>query len=344
MSILNLRKQNARGAYPSNLDWMNKRRQQYGFIDFANRSNLITAQIAGMIEGSWGRPGVKIPVMSNTLPTVTSGAMDCTFSDVEATAALVDVTFASAYVPVSMVPREHFSNDLAYETVFMQMIADAEHALALHLEAAIVSAIDGAKATTANSGFVGVGKRYPLASDALQVSNTLSQTFFNDAKAVFQADNFDPSQLEVIGDAQLMSYVQHYINQGAGNDENLAYQFAGYNFGFSNSTVTSGGTTVSTGYIMPQNSIALVGRNNPDALASRETTTGKQYSTFASTLMGIDLDVMYMSDCSDESTRTGNALDTNAVKEQWKLGYNVAILTPYDLSTNTGIKKFDILA
>jgi hypothetical protein len=54
MSIVNLKKQNARGVYPSLLDRQELRQQEYGFIDLALKgtSGILTGVNQGVIAQS----------------------------------------------------------------------------------------------------------------------------------------------------------------------------------------------------------------------------------------------------------------------------------------------------
>ena len=342
MSIIDLRLLEARAQYPTGFDVQHLREQIYGYINLANQSELLNMATKGLIENSWGRTAVRIPVMSQNKPTVTNGSMDCTFVDQDAVATYFDVTFVQGWVPVDMIPTEIEGNELTYQQVFARKLRDAELAIADEIDAAIYTALDSAKATTYNSTLVPTD--YPLAGDALQVSAALRPRFFNDAKAIMLADDFQAAPLDVIGNPALAADVAFFGNQGGANDTNTQFQFNGYNFNFSRSTTVTAAAR-STGFVMPPNTIGLYGRVSGDARRNEESTTGVQWGTMMSDLLGFNLEVMYKSDCANVSARTGNPDDTGNLKEQWKLYYNVAILTPYvgAAETNNGIKKFDML-
>tara|TARA_R110000787_G_scaffold40780_4_gene101031 strand:- start:1312 stop:2355 length:1044 start_codon:yes stop_codon:yes gene_type:complete len=346
MSIVNLKKQNARGVYPSLLDRQELRQQEYGFIDAALRGTpgILSGVNQGVISQSWGAPATQVPVFSKNVTAATVGTMTCTFADKDATAALVTVTFLQAYTGFRIIPRLTDQSDIVTEAQdFMRQYSDAEEGLADFLETQILAAIDAAKATTYNSAFVGAAARYPLLADALQVSAADVPFFLNDGKSIMQADDFSRNGLEVIGDAQLASYVSQYVNQGAGNGTNTAFQFNGYTFGYSNTTATSA-AAVSTGYIMPAGSVGMVAKVSPDAAANRESMSdGIRWSVEHSDLMGVDMSMMVKDGCEDVAAITGNADDTNALVRHIQMGLNVAIVTPYNTGTNGGIKKFDYL-
>ena len=346
MSIVNLKKQNARGVYPSLLDRQELRQQEYGFIDMALRgtNGILSGVNQGVISQSWGAPATQIPVFSKNITAATVGTMTCTFPTKDATAALVNVTFVSAHTGFRIIPRLTDQSDIVTEAQdFMQQYSDAEEGLANFLEAQLLAAVDAAKATTYNSAFVGAAAKYPLLADALQVAAADVPFFLNDAKSIMQADDFSRNNLEVIGDAQLASFVSQYVNQGSGNGTNTAFQFNGYTFTYSNTVATSA-AAVSTGYIMPAGSVGMVAKVSPDAAANRQSLSdGIRWSVEQSDLMGIPMSLMVKDECDDVSAITGNADDTNALVKKYQMGINVAIVTPYNTGTNGGIKKFDYL-
>ena len=346
MSIANLKRQNARGTYPSDLDRQELRRQEYGFLDLAARSTpgLITQANQEMIWYSWGAPLVQIPVFQKNVTAATAGSMTCVFPAADAVAALATVTFVKAHVGFRIIPRLTDQSNIVTEAQdFMRQYSDAEESLADYLETQIYTAVDGAIASTYNSAFVGAAARYPLLANALQVAVGNQPFFLNDAKSIMMADDFSRTGLSVIGDAQLPSFVNQYVNQGSGNNENTAFQFNGYDFGYSRTTATSA-AAVSTGYVMPQGSLAVISRVNPDAQNNRSSESGVRWTVEKSELLGgLDMEMMIKDECANMAAITGDAADTNTLVRSYQLGINAAIITPYNTGTNGGIKKFDFL-
>jgi hypothetical protein len=350
MSIVNLKKQTARGVYPSELDRQELRRQQYGFIDMAQRSTpiLLNAQNRSIIENSWGAEltsgaPVQIPVFSKDVGTATPSTMTCTFIDDDAVSSLANVTFISAHVGFRIIPRLTDQSNIVTEAQdFMRQYSDKEEALANFLESAIYTSLDTAKATTYNSSFVGT--KYLVAGDTLQVANADIPFFLNDAKSIMMSDDFPMNGLEVIGDAQLSSFNNQFLNQGSANNENTAFQFNGYTFTYSNSTVTTGGA-LSTGFIMPSGSVAVLSRVSPDARNNRVSMSeGVRWSVETSDLLGgLEIELMVKDECADVSAITNNTDDTAALVKSYMMQLNCAIVTPYNTGTNGGIKKFDYL-
>jgi hypothetical protein len=349
MSIVALKRQNARGVYPSLLDRQELRKQQYGFIDVAlrNTDGILSQLNQQMIEQSWGAPAVEVPRFDKTVQAATVGSMTCSFPNTDGTAGLSVVTFYKANTGFRVVPRMSDQSDIITEAQdFMHLYSQAEESLANALETYIALQIDNARSQTSNSAFIGAGLRYPSLLDSLQVATTEQDFFFNDMKSIMFADDFPTNGLDVIGDAQLPSFVNRYVNQGSGNDQNQAFQFNGYSFTYSNSTSTTAGA-VSTGYVMPSGSVGMIARVSPDALNNRVSQSeGIRWSVEQSDLMGIPMELMVKDGCDDLSLLTTNNDDTNTYFKQYQMAINVAVVTPYNSNIGAnpgGIKKFDFL-
>jgi len=352
MSIANLKRQNAQGSYPSQIDLQHLRHQEFGFISLAAKGTpiILSGANVDVLKTSWGAPAVQLPVFQRNTTAATASALTCTFPDADADAQLFDVSFVTAHTGFRVIPRLTDQSDIVTEAQdFMRQYTDAEIALATYLETQMAATAVTAMSTTFNSAFVGAAARYNTANNYLQVLTANQAGFFNDMKAIMQADNFPRTGLAVIGDAQLPSYFETYINQGAGNSENQSYQFAGYEFSSSNSISTTAGA-MSTGYAMPMGSLGMVSRVSPDALANAVSEgSGIRWSVEDSQLMpGVQMELMVKDSCADVSAITGNAIDKAALVKHYQLGISVAILTPYTgtgggAQTNTGIKGFDFL-
>lgn len=342
--LVDLKRQNARGTYPSNLDWQNLRRQNYGFIDTALRNTpvLMTPNNIQVVENSWGAPNVQIPVFSKDVGTATVGTMSCSFIDDDAVAQFAQVLFVKATVGFRIVPRLSAQSSVVDEdTDFMRQFSDKEEALANFLEEQIQLAIDAQKATAYNSSFVGASAKFPIVNDALQVSPSDQQFFWNFMSSIMKADNFKASNLDMVCSPEIDAYFNQYINQGAGNNQNSNFQFGPYTNTVSNSTPVSAGA-LGTGYIFPRGSIAIVGRISPDA-KKKDEAAGIRWLPEKSELLGLPIELMTQELCGDASVLTGNTDDTGSKVKKYQMGLNCAVIMRFDESTNNGIKKFDFL-
>lgn len=347
MSIVLTRAQNAQAIYPNGFDWPLHRQQHYGYIDAFMKSNLLTdaAKATLVASENWNAPALQLPVLNKNNPTVTQTAMDCAFGTGGSTSSFISILFIQGHFDIEVFHNEHLGNKISFDQDFMNQFKGGEENMANIIEAAMYTAMDNAKATAYNSGFVGVGKRYgALVGDAVQVSNAQADKFFYDGKSIMVSDNFSRTGNNVIGDAQLGSYFDFFNAQGAGNGTNLAPQFAGYTFGTSNSTTTTA-TAVSTGFIYAPNMLDLVSRVAP-VFTGGIPTHDMRFGVEKSNLLGIDLGFKTQTVCAPGDARFGSVSPKNALalSEKTTYQYDVAIVIAHDTSANGGIKKFDINA
>lgn len=344
MSTVALNLNDSIGFYPSGIDQQALRNQTYGAIALANESNVLTPDNIAQIEASWGLGGVEVPSLVRQRYGVTSGSMTCSFTESVLGGERVTIVFVQGNTGFKMTPQAHYKNQISYQQEFAQNWMNVQHSLAENIELQVIAAIDASKATTSQSSLVGAGLKYPLVGDALQVSLADQEFFFNDAKSIFFADDFGMQTLQVLGDANLMPHVMQYVNQGGQNATNTQFQFNGFQFRYSNSVTTTTATSArSTFYMMPQNSISMIGRT-AQLYQAGYTSGSEEYSTIFSPILGTDLMVRFDSECADVSPTTGFGLDTASVIEKTQFQYDLAFIVPNDASTNSGTKKVDFLA
>jgi len=348
-TLLDLRRLEARGVLRNSVDTQNLRRSELGLTDLANRntSRLMGSINQNMITNNWGAPAKRIPVRNKGGGTATTGTMTCTFPVADSDNDFVNVTFFSAHAGFRIIPRliEQTNGMVSVAEEWAFLFEQTERDIADLVEAQIYTVLNAAKATTSNSTFVGAGLKYPLVGDALQVAAADQSQFYNFLKSIYKADDFGSTGLQVIGDAQMSAFVEQYINQGAQNSVNSEYSFRGIDFSYSNDIVTTSATSaISTAFAMAPGSLGMLAQVSPDAKAGRTSKSkGIEWGTVRSNLMGVDMELMMSDDCNDLTSITANALDTNGYAEYWQMGVNVAIVTPYDASTNSSIKKIDFL-
>ena len=255
----------------------------------------------------------------------------CTINGGESTSALYLLTKATAVKDLTIWPDAYLQNDVEMRADVAKKMRDIEHALAAKVEDDTSTALDTNKNTVYNSSLVGAGLDYELTADMMQVTAAKSEDFFNDLKPIMMADNVDYLRgVQVIGSAALMSPVNKFINQGAGNATNLQYQFAGYDFTFSNAITTTVGAK-STGYALPLGQLALMFQNTPTAVRRAVADDAKWYTTLLpENLLGTPVSVMEKRTCGDASSlgAAPEGLDaTERIDLQFSVDYY--ILTPY---------------
>lgn len=341
--------QDLRTQYPSRLDRDQLRITQTGLVQLAIEStnspnSIVDADLINKARESVGRQ-LDVPVMQKgtvTIKSVRSCTVDCSQSD----SGFVTINFRTIVADLCMVPSQYKKNEVKYLGDLNRKITDIVEKFLITIEEDIDTALDTNKSQVYNSSIV--GDKYALTAGAIQVPVAEQEFFFNDIEAINYADDFYDTTVKLAASPAMMSPISKFVNQGAGNDENLAFQFAGKDFRFSN-RVTDGVGVKSTAYFMPDGSIGFVTRVDPDAMDGNTATDGTQW--FEDSLPGLPFNVgiKYNSKCSDQSALEANGLEhlTATMIEHWQISVDYAIIVPYnsDLATRaSSIRKVEFVA
>ena len=344
MSLLNTLKQEIRENVPSGVERDEWRFTRYGMLTSAkemtdSQMSIITEDLKQKALVSEGRD-LKLPV-TKIGNLVVSNVRSCTIGDFENESELVDVTWVTLAVSISMIKAQYQINEITYLSDLSKKLTLADNTLAKAIEDLIYAKLDADKSLVYNSPLVPA--KYPLVGNAIQVAPAQQELFFNDLEAIMEGDDFYSMPFKVIGSTTLKPDVKHYANQGANNDENLDYQFDAYDFRFSNAVVIGAGQK-STGFCMTDGSLGILTRVNADALLGHTTTDGTEWSTTFMDTLGFEVGVQYKSTCDDLSAEPGLAHLQATMVERWELSLDVALLTPYNSDPATKpsvIKKFE---
>lgn len=346
MTLIATRLDPIRHMYDGRLDQHENRRTTYGLLDTAIRQMahpraIINSQLREEAMRSQGRT-LSIPVYQKGSVTV-SNTRTCTIGTHDSTSARVDVTWKMLSTSISMDADLYDNNEMMYNDDLAKKIGDVVEAFNIVIENDIDALLDTNKSQVYNSPFVGAGLRYPTTTNTLQVATGVQEHFFNDIDAINQDNDYEGSEIVVVGNPTLKSYVRTYRNQGNSNDENLLYQFDGFDFTFSR-RVTNATGKVATGYWMQPGAIGILSRVNRAARNNRETTVGKLYSTQMLPGFPFPVAVMYESDCTDLSSKEADM--TADVQEKWQFSVEIGLLAAYidDLTTDASpYGKFEFL-
>lgn len=339
--------QEIRAKYPNGWDRFEWRYTKHGIltriIDMTNSPfSIVTQDIKDKALKSEGRI-LKIPVIKQKELTI-KNQRSCTIGSLENETALVNVDWTTLVVDISMVKSQYAKNEISYLEDLNKKLLMVKQAFIKAMETAIYARLEAAKSPYYNSALVGTGKKYPLVGDAMQVAVADQELFFNDLDVILEEDDFDVDNIYVLGSTTLKSYVRHWVNQGASNDENLSYQFAGKSFGFSNRIPTGTGNLAS-GFTLIDGAIGLITRNNIDAIDGNEAGDGTKWSIEYLDGFPFPVGVMYKSKCDDMSTLNGSGMEhlTATMVESWQFSIDFGLVTPYqsDPLRPSPIKKFE---
>ena len=350
MSIAATYLQDLRVMYPSQLDRDELRITQTGLVTTglemtASPSSIISGDLREKALNSEGRT-LSVPVMTKNDVTI-KNVRSCVISADESDSAFVNIVWQTLVADIQMTPQQYKKNEIRYMEDLNKKIREMVEKFLTTMEQVIDTTLDANKTQVYGSTIV--GDEFALAGGAIQVPVADQEHFFNYIDPINYADDFYNTEVYVVGSHALMAPVNKFINQGAGNDENQAYQFAGKSFRFSN-RVVNGATKKSTFYFMPNGTLGLLTRVDGDARDNAIATDGTQW--FEDTLPGLPFTVgiRYKSKCSDESglnadSQLGHL--TATLKEEWQVSFDFAVITPYnsDAVNNAGaIRKVEFVA
>lgn len=348
MSLAKTYLQDIRANYPSNLDRDELRITQNGLLTAvmemtSSPSSILTADLITRAEASQGL-NLDVPVTKKGNVTI-SNVRSCTIGGGQSESDLVRLVWKTVVADILMVPSQYAKNQVGYQADLTKKIREIVEAFKLEIESDLDSAFDASKTQIYASTIV--GDKYELTGNAIQVTPTLTDYFFGDLEAINFADDFNDPTIRVIANHTVMPIVNKYVNQGAGNNANLSYQFAGKNFTFSN-RIQNGADVLATGYFMPDGSVGLMTRVDIDARMGHVAGDGTQW--FEETLPGLPfpVGVQYKSMCDDQSALETAGLGhlKATLVEHYQFSFDYAIMTPYnsDEDVNAGaIRKFEFV-
>lgn len=336
MSLVATLMQPVRLKYSQNLDKNELRRSEYGAYDTFVRDTRSTQSIwnesvKAAIPGSFGKT-LTVPVLN--APNVTIGnARTCTVPASDATSALVTLTFVTFSWGFTMVPGAFNNQDIGYQELFTRNFESYLLKFMDTLDSTAYSVANAARNQVWNADTL---NHYPQVGNALQVAPSEADNFYNTASAIMKSMDFR-GKYNVIANTFHGPVINKFVNQGAGNAENLAFQFAGYEWGYSN-RVTNGAGVKSTTLISTEGTYAVSNRNEPDAVAGRKATDGTEWSTVNLPIANLEVGFKYNSKCADNSAIWGGSVAsglTASMLESFQWSTDMVFATAYNSSPST---------
>lgn len=345
MSLINTYLQQIRTEFPQPIQRDEWRFTRYGMLTAVvemteSAESLITQDLKEKAMNSEGRD-LGIPVMDIGDDVVLKNQRSCTISDLENTTQIITLNWSTFVADISMCPAEYKKNEVKYLQDLNAKLKKVDNALCKGVEDLIFAKLDTDKSGIYNSALVGTD--YPLTGNALQVTQAQQEFFFNDLMTIMNEDDFYADSYKILASTGMMSPVNKFINQGAGNDTNTNFQFAGLDFRFSNHHVVGAGNR-SSAFVMPNGSIGILSRIAVDSLEGHKSTTGHEWGTMKLEKFPFEIGYLYKSECTDKSATVGQEHLEATLKENWQLSVDIGLVTSYnsDPATKAGaIKKFE---
>lgn len=346
MSLLNTLTQNLRQEYEARLDAKELRPSRYGGLDLFQKQNadpmgILTPANRASIKQSFGN-SVVIPVLD--APDVTIGNVrSCTIQDLENTSNLITLTFATYAWGFTMIPSQYFNNDIGYQADFNRKLQAYLLKYASTLDNLCIGRLESDKNQFWGSEITDI---YGQTGNALQVPNADKNDFYNQASSIMELMDFYDN-VDVLANTNHKALISRLNSQGPNNDENEAFQFQGFNYGYSN-RVANGAGVNQTGYLVAPASVAIENRNDPDAVLGHQTRGGeKQWEEVQIPITNQTVGAFYSEDCADRSAlHAGTSGLSRTLVQGFEWSTDVCVITSYNSDPATKYKpitKFEIL-
>lgn len=244
------------------------------------------------------------------------------------------LTWATKTFVVDLPTKQYLGNEVSRAKGFAYSLWNGEKSFWNTMATTLLAYLNTNKSTVnAGDGYDGT-----LAAGTMTVANASADQFYNIVTGHMYLNNFDGPFIDIYS-SYWQKYVRHFQNQGAGNDENLSYQFGGYMFHPANSLAPGAGN-LAKHYVVPEGGIVMLDWNevpnrNGQKMAAVELTTVP--SLF---FPDVSFDVMIKESLGDTSADGGTVQDITLTYE-FALNYSLAT-QPFTTAGQTAIHEYVI--
>ena len=315
-----------------NLDKNVQRVSQYGALELfkkqtADPTGILTEEDKTNIKNSFGN-SVQIPVIDYTNVTL-SNVRSCAMQVGGINSKLVNVTFATVAFGIALAPAMYENNTIGYKTAFTKQLEAGLIKTAALLDTTGTTHLN----TNKNQYFpAALTKYYAQVANAFQVPLAAQGDYWNYIPAIMSEMDFGGVTPEVLTDPMGTALVRKLAANGQNNATNTAYQVLNTDY-YESNRVTSGAGVRSTQYLVAPGNLGFVNRLDPDSRMGNKSTTGKEWGIARNLpIIGLDMGVLYQSDCSDQSAAQAAGLTglTATLVESWQYSMDYAFISAYN--------------
>lgn len=272
---------------------------------------------------------LKIPVMDKK--TVTIGATRAlTIADDENESKLVTVSWTTLSGGFTMYPARHFNNDIEYQQLYNRHLNELLVAFAEAIEDLCVAKLSAVKSAVNNSGLA-----YTFQNNQFELGNAEKNTFFSDIPVILKENKFFGPGQNCIANYTTMSWINWLSQQGAANEKNYGYQFAGTEYFYTNN-IPNAAEQVSTFYFCPSNVVGILTRNEPDAIMNTRLPDGHEWDVGVLPIMNLPFDLYYYPGAVNAgSLDASTAHLTRTHKEAFGFSIDIGLVHAYNSDTTT---------
>jgi len=348
MSLVNTLTQPLRETYKNRLDKNEDRSSRYGALttfvaQTASAESILSDEVQGLIKESFGN-SVEIPVIDSEAVTI-GDTRSCSVVDSENTSNIITLSFTTYAWGFSMVPAQHYNNDVKYQQDFERKFRRYWNQFQADLDNQCIAQMEADK----NQFFpTEITSYYPEVAGALQVPQAEKEDFYNQLGSIMQEMDFYDGGFDVVHNPREAANVRRYAAQGSGNSTNLAFQLPGYAYSQTN-RITNGTGVESTLYSFQQGSVAIQNRNDADSILGSSVGEVIEWDEIEVPLEdggSMMIGSKYSKSCADESAKQGGASEAS-LREEFQFSTDVVTITAYNsdaVNTYSPVVKFEIMS
>lgn len=317
--------------YSGKMDKNEQRPSKYGALELfksqtADPSGILDDQVKANIEKSFN-VNVQVPVVNYKDITI-GNVRSCAMQTEGLTSQMLTLTAVTYVWGFLVYPEQHYENYIAYQTAINKLMDAGLQKLAATMDTAAINLLEANK----NQYFpAAITSFYAQSGNALQVPQAEKNDFYNQLGSIMDTMDFgtDP---DILTNPMGMPMVRRLEAQGAGNQINEQFQFAGYDW-FSTNRLANGAGVESTNYAVGKGSVAIASRIDPAAKRKERIHESKFWDVYPNApLINMPLGVYYQADCADASAvqASGMANSTRTKVESWEFSLDVFYIRPYN--------------
>ena len=320
-----------RSGYSGKLDAAVWRSGRYGGLEaFRKQSNsankILSDEDIANIKKSFGIQ-TKIPVLD--MPTVTIGSVrNCVIQPDANSSRMVVLTFVSYVWGFTMIPSMYVNNDVKYELDFQKKARKYLLQLLKTMDTASIAKLN----TDRNAVFTNLSYEYPVVGNALQVPKASREDVYNQITGIMGTADYPSADYDVVANSGHEPLVNKLARNGVANSDNTRATLVGFNQHYSNNIVQNAGVR-DTLFIIPEGTLAIENRNDPDARAGTSLMGGGQkWDEVDMPMLDMKVGTYYTEKCTDATAIYATAETTGLTRtamQGFEFSTDVTYITSY---------------
>lgn len=271
-----------------------------------------------------------VSVVVTQRQTLSTGATRaCTMTSTQATSTYVTPSWTTIVTSFMLNPAEHKGNYLKYQEALDRNMMAVERAFLLAMDTAAYTSLNTNKSTVNAAD----GNPYTVAANDMVVPAADNELFFNEIQGVLMNNSLPGGDVLHVASPRVSALVRELGAQGPGNDANRSFQFNGQTLYYSNylGTIATAAGDRDQVFSAPKGSLFFLSYVDDDSQNNRKTGDSEWSVQFLPRL-GLNVGLLYVTDCGDMSTHGGGAT-ASSFYESFQFSFDYSFNVAYDSGT-----------